>query len=49
LLNLSTSYNFTDDLSIYLNRNNALDKNYEMAKGYNTLGKTTTIGLIYNF
>ena len=49
LLNLSTSYNFTDDLSIYLNRNNALDKNYEMAKGYNTLGKTTTIGLTYNF
>ena len=49
LLNLSTSYNFTEDLSVYLNRNNALDKNYEMAKGYNTLGKTTTIGLTYNF
>ena len=49
LLNLSTSYNFTEDLTVYLNRNNALDKNYEMAKGYNTLGKTTTIGLTYNF
>ena len=49
LLNLSTSYHFTEDLNIYLNRNNALDKNYEMAKGYNTLGKTTTIGLTYNF
>ena len=49
LLNLSTSYHFTEDLSIYLNRNNALDKSYEMAKGYNTLGKTTTLGLTYNF
>jgi len=49
LLNLSTSYHFTDDLSVYLNRNNALDKTYEMAKGYNTLGKTTTLGLTYNF
>ena len=49
LLNLSTSYDFTEDLSVYLNRNNVLDKNYEMAKGYNTHGKTTTIGLIYNF
>jgi len=49
LLNLSTSYDFTEDLSVYLNRNNALDKNYEMAKGYKTLGKTTTLGLTYNF
>ena len=49
LLNLSTSYNFTEDLSVYLNRNNALDKNYEMAKGYKTLGKTSTLGLTYNF
>jgi len=49
LLNLSTSYDFTENLSVYLNRNNALDKNYEMAKGYNTLGKTTTLGLTYNF
>ena len=49
LLNLSTSYNFTEDLTVYLNRNNALDKNYEMAQGYNTPGKTTTLGLTYNF
>jgi len=40
LLNLSTSYDFTENLSAYLNRNNVLDKNYEMAKGYDTLGKT---------
>ena len=49
LLNLSTSYSFTDSLSVYLNRNNNLDKNYKMAKGYNSLGKTTTLGLTYTF
>ena len=49
LLNLSTSYDFNEDLTIYLNRNNALDKDYEMARGYNTYGKTTTLGLTYNF
>jgi len=49
LLNLSTSYSFSDNLTGYLNRNNALDKNYEMAKGYKTLGKTSTLGLTYNF
>ena len=47
---ITTSFtSFTDDLTAYLNRNNALDKQYEMAKGYNTLGKTTTLGLNYNF
>jgi vitamin B12 transporter len=49
LLNLSTSYDFTQDLTVYLNRNNVLDKDYEMARGYNTHGKTTTLGLTYNF
>tara|TARA_X000001036_G_scaffold123840_1_gene117367 strand:+ start:235 stop:2004 length:1770 start_codon:yes stop_codon:yes gene_type:complete len=49
LLNLSTSYDFNEDLTIYLNRNNALDKDYEMARGYNTHGKTSTLGLTYNF
>ena len=49
LLNLSTSYDFTDSLSVYLNRNNVLDKDYEMARGYKTLGKTSTLGLTYNF
>jgi len=49
LLNLSTSYDFNEDLTIYLNRNNALDKDYEMARGYNTYGKTSTLGLTYNF
>jgi vitamin B12 transporter len=49
LLNLSTSYDFTDNLTVYLNRNNALDKDYEMARGYKTLGKTSTLGLTYTF
>ena len=49
LLNLSTSYDFTDNLNVYLNRNNSLDKDYEMARGYKTLGKTSTLGLIYTF
>ncbi|WP_416650682.1 TonB-dependent receptor domain-containing protein [Candidatus Pseudothioglobus sp. Uisw_086] len=49
LLNLTTSYDFTEDLTVYLNRNNTLDKDYEMARGYNTLGKTSTLGLTYTF
>ena len=49
LLNLRTSYDFTDDLTVYLNRNNALDKDYEVARGYKTHGKTSTLGLTYNF
>jgi len=49
LLNLRTSYDFTENLNIYLNLNNTLDKNYETAKGFNTLGKTSTFGLTYNF
>ena len=49
LLNLSTSYDFTENLTVYLNRNNVLDKEYEMASGYKTLGKTSTLGLTYAF
>ena len=49
LLNLSTSYDFSENLTVYLNRNNALDKEYEMASGYKTLGKTSTLGLTFSF
>ena len=49
LLILVISYDFTEDLNVYLNWNNVQDKNYEMAKDYKTLGKTTTLGLTYNF
>ena len=49
LLSLSTSYDFSDSLKVYLNIINALDKDYEMSQGYRTLGKTSTIGLTYTF
>jgi vitamin B12 transporter len=49
LLNLNTSYDFKENLSVYLNINNTLDKNYEMAQGYKTLGKTSTLGVTYIF
>jgi len=49
LLNLSTRYHYNNYMSISLNINNALDKDYEMAKGYNNLGRTITLGTIYNF
>jgi vitamin B12 transporter len=49
LLNLSTSYDFSEDLTVYLNRNNALDKDYEMASVYKTLCKTSTFGVTYSF
>ena len=49
LLILVISYDFTEDLNAYLDWNNVQNKNYEMAKDYKTLGKTTTLGLTYNF
>ena len=49
LLNLSTSYDLKDNLSVYLNINNTLDKNYEMAQGYKVLGRTSTLGVTYIF
>jgi len=49
LLILVISYDFTEVLNVYLNRKNIQDKNYEMSIGYKALGKTTTLGLTYNF
>jgi len=49
LLSLSTSYDFNEDLSVYLNINNALDKDYEMAQGYNTLGRNINLGISHTF
>ena len=49
LLNLSTNYNFNEELSVYFNINNALDKGYEMAKGYNTLGRNINLGISRTF
>ena len=49
LLSLSTSYDFNEDLSVFLNINNALDKDYEMAQGYNTLGRNINLGISHTF
>ena len=49
LLNLTTSYYFNEDLSVYFNQTNALNKNYEMAQGYKTPGRLSTLGLTYSF
>ncbi len=49
LLSLSTSYDFNEDLSVYLNINNALDKDYEMARGYNTPGRSINLGISRTF
>ena len=49
LLDLRTSYKYNKETSISLNINNALDKDYEVAKGYNMLGRTITLGVTHNF
>jgi vitamin B12 transporter len=49
LLSLTTSYNFNEDLSVYFNQANALNKDYEMAQGYKTPGRVMTLGVNYSF
>ena len=49
LLNLHSSYDYNKETTISLSVNNALNKDYEMAKGYNTHGRTTTLQIEYNF
>jgi vitamin B12 transporter len=49
LLNLTTSYYFNEDLSVYFNQANALNKDYEMAQGYKTPGRVMTLGVNYSF
>jgi len=49
LLNLTTSYDFNEGLSVYFNQANALNKDYEMAQGYKTPGRLSTLGLTYSF
>jgi len=49
LLNLFTSYGYNKQTSVSINLNNALDKEYEMAKGYKVLGRTLTLGVTYKF
>ena len=35
---------FSNDMKISINMNNALNKEYEMAQGYKTLGRVVTLG-----
>jgi vitamin B12 transporter len=49
LLNLTTGYDFNEDLSLYINQTNVLNKDYEMAQGYKTPGRLSTLGLTYSF
>ena len=49
LVNLFTSYDYNKQTSVSISLNNALDKKYEMAKDYNTLGRTATLGVTYKF
>jgi vitamin B12 transporter len=49
LINLSTSYTYKKDVDLSLQVNNATDKKYEVAKGYNQLGRTITLSVTHNF
>lgn len=49
LLNLHSSYDYNKETTISLSVNNALNKDYEMAKGYNTHGRTATLQIEYDF
>ena len=49
LLNLATSYQYDKQTKITATINNALDKEYEVASGYNQLGRTLSIGVNHNF
>ena len=54
LINLGTIYDFDKKTKVYLNINNALDKDYTVAKtsateSYNQLGRTINLGVNYTF
>ena len=49
LLHLGTSYKYNNKTKLSLNINNAFDKDYTVAKGYNQLGRTINLGVSYNF
>ena len=49
LLNLSTGYDYNEDTKFSLSLNNVLNKNYTMAKGYNTIGRNATFKVSYSF
>ena len=45
LLNLSGSYNVTDNLNVYMRVNNLFDESYQDVYGFETLGQTVYAGL----
>ncbi|MEO1917420.1 MAG: TonB-dependent receptor [Candidatus Thioglobus sp.] len=49
LLNLATSYQYNNDVKITATINNTLNKEYEVAKDYNQLGRTFNLGITHNF
>ncbi|CDG85049.1 TonB-dependent receptor plug domain-containing protein [Janthinobacterium agaricidamnosum] len=49
LLNLFATYQFAPDWSLLARWNNATDKQYELARNYNTAGATFFLGLRYGF
>jgi vitamin B12 transporter len=49
LVNLSTNYHYNNDAKLFLNINNAFDKNYTVADGFNQLGRTVNIGISHQF
>ncbi|MES2026529.1 MAG: TonB-dependent receptor [Pseudomonadota bacterium] len=49
LLNLNATYNLSNDWQLFGRWNNALDKKYEVARGYNTPGSNVFVGVRYGF
>ncbi|WP_188396051.1 TonB-dependent receptor plug domain-containing protein [Oxalicibacterium flavum] len=49
LLNLHASYDLNDDWQLFGRWNNALDKKYEFARGYQTQGSNVFVGIRYGF
>jgi vitamin B12 transporter len=47
VLNLTAAYAFNNDWSLRANLNNLLDKDYELAYGFNTAGTNAFVGLTY--
>ena len=49
LLNLSTNYSYNNNMTVSVKVNNTLNKQYTVAKPYNTLGRTVTLGIVQKF
>jgi vitamin B12 transporter len=48
LLNLAAGYQLAQGLSVQLRLDNALDRRYELASGYNTPGRSLTLAMRYH-